>query len=117
MTAERGRKWPWILMAAVLLVTAASIVSDKIKARQGPPDPLPAEVKPWFGPRNQTEALTAADNGVTNARGRLQSAPDEWLRLEMLGRALAARVRISGSYADLAVADADEIKTVGGSPI
>ncbi|SMC98535.1 tetratricopeptide repeat protein [Novosphingobium sp. B1] len=106
MTAERGRKWPWILMAAVFLVTAASIVSDKIKARQGPPDPLPAEVKPWFGPRNQTEALTAADNGVANARGRLQNAPDEWLRLEMLGRALAARFRISGSYADLAEADA-----------
>lgn len=106
MTSERGRKWPWILLAAVFLVAAASIVSDKIKARQGPPDPLPGEVKPWFGPRNQSEALAAADNGVNNARDRLKSAPNEWLRLEMLGRALAARFRVSGDYADLAEADA-----------
>jgi Tfp pilus assembly protein PilF len=101
MTSERGWKWPWILLAAVFVITAANIVSDKMKARQGPPDPLPAEVKPWFGPRNQAEALAAADNGVNNARARLASAPNEWLRLEMLGRALAARFRVNGSYADL----------------
>lgn len=105
MTIGRGLKWPWILLAAVFIITAASIVSDKMKSRQGPPDPLPSEIKPWFGPRNQTEALAAADNGVNNARERLKQGPDEWLRLEMLGRALAARFRVSGDYADLAEAD------------
>lgn len=106
MGEPRRPSWPLILLAAVVLVAAASIVFERITARHGPPDPLPSEIAPWFGPRTQTEAIAAADNGVKSARERLKIAPQEWLRLEILGRALAARFRVSGDYADLAEADA-----------
>lgn len=116
MSDKPGLKWPWILLAAVFLVTAASIGFDKYKARQGPPDPLPAEIKPWFGPRNQAELEQAALVGVDGARARLALGPDEWLRQEVLARALVRRFRASGSYADLAEADALLDKGMAGAP-
>lgn len=116
MSNKPGLKWPWILLAAVFLVTAASIGFDKYKARQGPPDPLPAEIKPWFGPRNQAELEQAALVGVDGARARLALGPDQWLRQEVLARALVRRFRASGSYADLAEADALLDKGMAGAP-
>jgi tetratricopeptide (TPR) repeat protein len=97
-------------------VTAASIALDKYKARQGPPDPLPSEIRPWFGPRNQTELVQAAQVAVDGARARLALSPDEWLRQEVLARALVRRFRATGSYADLAEADALLDKGMAGSP-
>lgn len=116
MSVKPGRSWPWILLAAVFLVTAASIALDKYKARQGPPDPLPSEIRPWFGPRNQTELVQAAQVAVDGARARLALSPDEWLRQEVLARALVRRFRATGSYADLAEADALLDKGMAGSP-
>lgn len=116
MSVKPGRSWPWILLAAVFLVTAASIALDKYKARQGPPDPLPSEIRPWFGPRNQTELVQAAQVAVDGARARLALSPDEWLRQEVLARALVRRFRATGSYADLAEADALLDKGIAGSP-
>ena len=116
MSDKPGLKWPWILLAAVFLVTAASIGFDKYKARQGPPDPLPSEIAPWFGPRNQGELEQAALVGVDGARARLALGPDQWLRQEVLARALVRRFRASGSYADLAEADALLNKGMAGAP-
>lgn len=116
MSDKPGRSWPWILLAAVFLVTAASIALDKYKARQGPPDPLPSEIRPWFGPRNQMELEQAAQVAVDGARARLALSPDEWLRQEVLARALVRRFRATGSYADLAEADALLDKGMAGSP-
>ena len=116
MTDKPGPKWPWILLAAVFLVTVASIAFDKYKARQGPPDPLPAEIKPWFGPRNQTELEQAAVVAVDGSRARLALGPDEWLRQEVLARALVRRFRATGSYADLAEADALLDAGMAGAP-
>ena len=117
MSDKPGRNWLWILLAAVFLVTAASIAFDKYKARQGPPDPLPAEIKPWFGPRNQTELEQAAQIAVDGARARLALAPDEWLRQEVLARALVRRFRATGSYPDLAEADGLLDKGMAGSQL
>ncbi|MGV3511611.1 MAG: hypothetical protein ACO1OX_06365 [Novosphingobium sp.] len=116
MSEEPGPKWPWILLAAVFLITAASIAFDKYKARQGPPDPLPAEIKPWFGPRNQLELEQAAQVAVDGARARLALNPDEWLRQEVLARALVRRFRATGSYADLAEADGLLDKGMAAAP-
>lgn len=116
MSEKPGRSWPWILLAAVFLVTAASIALDKYKARQGPPDPLPSEIRPWFGPRNQMELEQAAQVAVDGARARLALSTDEWLRQEVLARALVRRFRATGSYADLAEADALLDKGMAGSP-
>ncbi|MDT0508638.1 hypothetical protein [Novosphingobium sp. MMS21-SN21R] len=104
-TKPRAARWPWLLLAAVLLVSAGAIAYDKWKSRQGPPDPLPSEIQPWFGPRSQIELEQAAIVGVDGARARLALAPGEWLRQEMLARALIKRFRATGSYADLAEAD------------
>jgi tetratricopeptide (TPR) repeat protein len=116
MSDKPGPKWPWILLAAVFLITAASIAFDKYKARQGPPDPLPSEVKPWFGPRNQLELEQAAQVAVDGARARLATSPDEWLRQEVLARALVRRFRAIGSYEDLAEADGLLDKGMAGAP-
>lgn len=114
--SERGARWPWLLLAAVLLIAAGAIAHDKWKARQGPPDPLPSEVKPWFGPRNQGELEQAATVAVDSARQRLALAPEEWLRQEMLARALVRRFRANGNYADLAEADALLDTGMAGAP-
>lgn len=116
MSDKPGPKWPWILLAAVFLITAASIAFDKYKARQGPPDPLPSEVKPWFGPRNQLELEQAAQVAVDGARARLATSPDEWLRQEVLARALVRRFRAIGSYEDLAEADRLLDEGMAGAP-
>lgn len=116
MSDKPGPKWPWILLAAVFLITAVSIAFDKYKARQGPPDPLPSEVKPWFGPRNQLELEQAAQVAVDGARARLATSPDEWLRQEVLARALVRRFRAIGSYEDLAEADGLLDKGMAGAP-
>lgn len=115
-TKPRAARWPWLLLAAVLLVSAGAIAYDKWKSRQGPPDPLPSEIQPWFGPRSQIELEQAAIVGVDGARARLALSPGEWLRQEMLARALVKRFRSTGSYADLAEADALLDKGMAGSP-
>ncbi len=116
IAAARAARWPWLLLIAVVLVAAGAIAYDKWKSRQGPPDPLPAQVQPWFGPRNQTELEQAALVAVGGARYRLNLAPDQWLHQEMLARALVKRFRATGSYADLAEADALLDKGMAGSP-
>lgn len=115
MTTRSGR-WAWLLLTAVLLVVAGAIVLEKLRNRQGPPDPLPSQIQPWFGPRNHAELLQAAQVGVDSARNRLVLAPGEWLRQEMLARALVRRFRIEGNYADLAEADALLDKALAAAP-
>jgi len=116
MNDKPGRRWPWILLAAVFLATAASIGLEKYRSRQGPPDPLPSQIKPWFGPRNQLELEQAAQVAVDGAHARLALGPDQWLRQEVLARALVRRFRATGSYADLVEADALLDKGMAGAP-
>lgn len=117
MNTASGRtaRWPWLLLLAVLLVGAGAIAFDKWKSRQAPPDPLPSEIQPWFGPRSQAELEQAAMVAVDGARASLTLAPDQWLRQEMLARALVKRFRATGSYADLAEADALLDKGMAGA--
>lgn len=113
---ERRARWPWLLLVAVLLVSAAAIAFDKWQARQGPPDPLPSQIQPAFGPRNQLELEQAAVVGVDSARSRLALGPDQWLRQEVLARALVRHFRATGSYAGLAEADRLLDTGIAGAP-
>ncbi|MCY1672238.1 hypothetical protein OVA07_14625 [Novosphingobium sp. SL115] len=116
MTLADRRRWPWLLLTAVLMVVAGAIALDKWRARQAPPDPLPEQIQPWFGPRNQGELVLSAQVGVEGARNRLSLMPGEWLRQEMLARALVRRFRINGDYADLAEADGLLDKALAAAP-
>lgn len=98
-------RWVWWLFAAVLLVAAGGIGLRMWHARQGPPDPTVAEVKPWFGPKTADQAIEAATVQVASNRDRIAHGGKDWLRLEMLGDTLVGRYRLTGSYDDLAQGD------------
>jgi hypothetical protein len=89
----------------VIIVLAASYGWQRWSHRHGPPDPAPGEVTPWFGPRNQQEAVNAATVQIDGGREREKSGKTDWLHMEILGDALVGRYRLTGSYADLAEAD------------
>ena len=65
-----------------------------------------ATLKPNFGPANYTDALNAADAQLGLARERVARSPGDWLNQESFARASMARFRLTGSYADLAAAQA-----------
>ncbi|HEY6815305.1 MAG TPA: hypothetical protein VI168_07185 [Croceibacterium sp.] len=105
-----SRVWSWV--AAAALAAAAAIAADMLRTGSesavpaAPAPPLdPAQLRPGYGPATLAEALGLADRTVAGARERLAVHPDEWLRMEALARALAARFRLSADPADLAEAD------------
>jgi len=98
-------RWLMLLLMAILVVAAVSYGVQRWRHHQGPPDPVPAEIKPWFGPRNAAEAIAAADTQIAGARERIASGQKDWLHLEILGDSLVGRYRLTGSYADLAEGD------------
>ena len=98
------RHWPLLLLAAVALTIGVGAAFDRAVS-DAPPRLDPVVLRPGYGPRNFAEARVHADVTVDAARRSLASAPREWLRSEGLARALIARWRLSGDYADLAEAD------------
>lgn len=61
----------------------------------------PEALTPGYGPTSFPAALAAADGAVADKRALLALAPDEWLRMEGVGRALLARGRLTASAEDL----------------
>lgn len=98
-------RWLMLLLMATLVVTAVGYGVQRWRHHQGPPDPVPSEIKPWFGPRTALEATTAATVQIDGARERIANGQKDWLHLEILGDTLVARYRLTGSYADLAEGD------------
>ena len=102
------RAWRWL--AAAALAAGAVIGADYWRdGRHGAVEqeaPLdPAKLRAGPGPRTFAEALAHAEREVAGARANLESHPREWLRMEALARALAARFRLSAEPADLVEAD------------
>jgi tetratricopeptide (TPR) repeat protein len=101
------RLWNWLAAAALAVV--AVIAADALRTAPESVEPAPpldpAELRPGFGPATFDAALAAADRAVDGGRAALAAHPDEWLRMEVLARALAARPRLAARAADLAEAD------------
>ncbi len=98
-------RWLVLLLMAILVVAAVGYGVQRWRDHQGPPDPVPSEIKPWFGPRTAAEAISGTDIQIDGARERIANGQKDWLHLEILGDTLVARYRLTGSYADLAEAD------------
>jgi hypothetical protein len=109
-TAPARRRLPaWSLLVAAALASGSVIVLDRLfdsPAVESEAVPLdPAELRPGFGAKTHREAVNRADQGVIAMRYRLDKHPGDWLHMEGVARALVARYRLTGSYADLAEAD------------
>jgi hypothetical protein len=91
------------------LAALAVIAADALRAPPRSPAEVaaldPADLRPGYGPATHAEALAAASRTVNDARGQLGAHPGEWLRIEVLARALTARYRLTAEPADLAEAD------------
>lgn len=96
-------RWAICFAAAVALAIAAGALLERWHGRE--PELDPGALVAGFGPATYGEAVARADADVAAARERWQWAEDEWLRGESLARALIARHRLTGNYADLAAAD------------
>ncbi len=93
-------------MIAVVLVTALGVISDRFQ-RDVPQATLdPTKLRPGYGPATYAAALATAKSHLIGARLGYDHAPGEWLRGEVLARALIAHWRLAGDYRDLAEADA-----------
>ena len=103
---ERTPRWAWLLVIAVVLVTVLGVISDRFQ-RDVPQATLdPAKLSPGYGPKTYTDSLAIAKSHLVGARLGYDHAPGEWLRGEVLARALIAHWRLAGDYRDLAEADA-----------
>ncbi len=65
-----------------------------------------ARLRPGYGPKTFAAAVARTQADVEAAREDYETAPSEWLRGEILARALIAKWRLTGNYDDLAEADA-----------
>lgn len=114
--ARRGLRWPLRLALAALLAILGGWLWDRW---QPPPAPAPDphHLHAAFGPADYPSALAAADLKVAGARRSLADGPGEWLRMEILARALASRYRLSGDPADVVEADALLDRAMAAAPV
>ncbi len=101
----RAPSWAWLLLIAVVLVTVIGVVSDRFQRREPEPTRDPPTVHPGYGPRTYAAALGTSKSRLIGARLGYDHAPGEWLRSEVLARALIAHWRLAGDYRDLTEAD------------
>ena len=98
----RAPRWLWLALLAVVLTIALGAGWDRLRNADAGTDP--AQLRGGRGAATFAAALAAVQQDVATARGSLVLAPGEWLREEELSRALMARFRLAGDYADLAEA-------------
>ena len=101
----RALGWPLLMALAAILAIGIGAAWDRWPGRSDGPSLDPASVRAGFGPANYAAARARAESNLVGARETYAFAPDEWLRSEVLARALIARWRLSGDYTDLAEAD------------
>ena len=108
----------WIAAAAV----GAAGIAGLERLRDAAPISLevprldPDALLPGYGPKNFQAALAAAEAKLADKRSLLALAPDEWLRMEGVGRALLARARLTASAEDLAEAGRVLARAVDAAP-
>ncbi len=89
-----------------MLIIAGAIALAVEGGWRAGPAAIDAPVRYGYGPRDFGEALARANRDVAAGVSRLASAPGEWTSQEVLARALLGRSRLTGSFYDLARADA-----------
>lgn len=99
-----GLRWLVLTIGAALLAIAAGVAIDRWQAASEPAELNPATLRAGFGPATFAAALERTRSNVAGAREGVANGPGEWLREEMLARALIARFRLEGDYADLSEA-------------
>jgi hypothetical protein len=102
------RAWHWLAAAALAVgaVIAADYWRDGGDIAVEPQAPLdPADLRPSYGQATFGEALAYADREVAGRRELAARNPGDWLPMEALARALAARFRLSADPTDLVEAD------------
>jgi len=109
LTPSAGRP-PWrlpaLLLAAALLAIVTGVLADRWSVGNTVASPDPATLRPWYGPASYAQAAVNAERDVNAARHDNLAVPGQWLREEVLARALMARWRLKGDYADLVEARA-----------
>lgn len=101
----RALGWPLLMALAAILAIGIGAAWDRLSGHDDRPSLDPASLRAGFGPANYAAARARAESNLVGARETYAYAPDEWLRGEVLARALIAHWRLSGDYADLAAAD------------
>ncbi len=99
-------RW-WRLAALVILAGFAVLAIDRLRDRPA----ARAE-----DPRDYAAALAAADAAVALGDKRTARAPQGWTNHDMLARALLRRARLTGSFDDLARADAAATRGLAVAP-
>jgi len=93
-----------MLVVAALAVVGIGIGLTMFGGNDAPDRPI-ADFAIAKGPTTMAAAVAEVDAKVEHRRARLNQAPDEWLRQEMLAISLAERFRLTGDYADIAEAE------------
>ncbi|MET0252117.1 MAG: hypothetical protein ABW203_08070 [Novosphingobium sp.] len=103
--ASGRRPLRWATLFAI--AAALAIILGAVRDRWFRAEPMldPAALVAGYGPADASLAGTRADAAVAGARQHLALGPGQWLREEGLARALIARHRLTGDYADLGEAD------------
>lgn len=113
--APERRRWLWWPALVLLLAAVVTAVIDNATA---PPRPAPpaGHVRHGYGPASHAAAVMRADQDVLLGEERVARAPGDWVFQEYLAQALLARARLTGSYADLARADAALARGLAAAP-
>ena len=102
LAPSRAPRWAWFALLAVVLVIALGAGWDRLRNSAGGADPT--QLHGGRGADSFPAALAAADQNLATARGSLALSPGDWGHEEILARALMARFRLAGDFADLAEA-------------
>ena len=99
-------RWPVLLAVAAAIPIAGGAGWDRWRGSDAHVALDPVSIRPGYGPKDYPAALVRAQKHLGSARASFALGPGEWLRGEVLARALVARWRLAGDYRDLAEADA-----------
>jgi tetratricopeptide (TPR) repeat protein len=98
-----------LVFTAALVLVAIGIVMAIDRLAPAPAAPAPAAapaMRHGYGPATYAAALTRADEDVLLGEERVAREPAQWVFQEYLAQALLVRARLTGSFIDLAHADA-----------
>lgn len=98
-------RWPFWMIAAGMSVAGAGWLMTTSDSR-AEAALTSKDIDRGYGPDDYAGSIAEADRDVARLRTRVDAAPDEWLRRELLGASLLDRFSLTGSHEDLLEAQA-----------